>query len=167
MQLTQSPRIDQVGNLLKRYHFNPHHLVLEITETALMDNIETSRKILNELSELGIGLATDDFGTGYSSLSLLQKLPFTELKIDKSFVDKIAESEDAREIVKAILQLARVMRLGVVAEGVEEEEQLNFFCSALEQVEKSNHFVQGYYFSKPLSSDAVKKFLEKIKKSGA
>ncbi|SMP88880.1 EAL domain-containing protein, partial [Epsilonproteobacteria bacterium SCGC AD-308-O04] len=114
-------------------------------------------EILQGFRDMGIGLAIDDFGTGFSSLSYLQKLPVTRLKIDKSFVDNLPDSDNSVSIVKVIVALAKTFHLQITAEGVETREQLEF----LQTIECDE--VQGYYYSKPLSLDELRKFYDKDK----
>jgi len=124
----------------------PGLLQLEITETALMENVAHAREILHELAGLGIRLAIDDFGTGYSSLSYLKALPIHKLKIDRSFVRDVVVDNDDASIVTAIIGLAHNMGLTVISEGVETEEQMAFL---------KKHGCdegQGYYYSRALDS---------------
>lgn len=125
----------------------PKWLELEITESTAMQSIENTVAILEQLSQLGIQISIDDFGTGYSSLNYLKKFPLTRLKIDRSFIQDIVEDPDDAEIVKAIVAMAHSLKLEVVAEGVENEEQLMYLRSI-----ECDH-VQGYLFSKPLPSN--------------
>jgi predicted signal transduction protein with EAL and GGDEF domain len=103
--------------------FPPQRLEIEITEDALVSDFESARAILASLKNLGVAVALDDFGTGYSSLRHLRELPFDELKIDRSFVHSIADSDEALSIVRTIIQLAKSLGLGVTAEGVETDAQ--------------------------------------------
>ena len=103
----------------------PHRLEIEVTETALLEEKAAATKILGKLAKQGIGIALDDFGTGYSSLSYLQALPFTKLKIDRSFVMDIGENPRSLKLLSNVAQLGKDINLTVTAEGVETEEQLN------------------------------------------
>ncbi|PHS25394.1 MAG: diguanylate cyclase/phosphodiesterase [Methylophaga sp.] len=143
-----------VRNLLEELGMSAKHLELEITENILMDDTNLAISTLTELSDLGISLAIDDFGTGYSSLSYLKQFPLDVLKIDRSFVRDITDDADDAAIVDAILAMSRKLNLEVVAEGVETVEQLDFLQ------EHDCPRVQGYYFSKPLSFDDFKAFIE-------
>jgi EAL domain-containing protein (putative c-di-GMP-specific phosphodiesterase class I) len=120
------------------------HLELEITESLLMDDPEESASTLRDLNQMGIQFAIDDFGAGYSSLSYLKRFSIHTLKIDQSFVRDITADPDDAAIVKAVIAMARSLKLRVVAEGVETAEQLEFLraheCEGM----------QGYYFSKPM-----------------
>ena len=123
----------------------PQRLEIEVTETALLEEKATATKILGKLAKQGIGIALDDFGTGYSSLSYLQALPFTKLKIDRSFVMDIVENPRALKLLSNVAQLGKDINLTVTAEGVETEEQLNLIAehSKVDQI-------QGYLFGVPL-----------------
>lgn len=132
-------------------------IVFEITETVVADDVEKLITIMNRLRAYGIRFSMDDFGTGYSSLSYLHQLPMDEIKIDKSFITQLNKSEqdEERRIVQTIFNIAKNLRLSIVAEGVETEEQRQFL------VENHCDILQGYYFSKPLkSSEFEKHFLE-------
>ncbi len=123
---------------------SPKYIELEITESALMEDVNKSNEILKELKKWGIEISIDDFGTGYSSLSYLKKFPIDTLKIDQSFVRDILEDKDDAAIVSAIIAMANSLRLNVIAEGVETGEQLNFLAT-----EGCNE-VQGYFLGKPI-----------------
>ncbi|MGL6282484.1 MAG: putative bifunctional diguanylate cyclase/phosphodiesterase, partial [Microcoleaceae cyanobacterium] len=129
------------------------NLKLEITETVIMKEPQEAIAILNELAERGIQLFIDDFGTGYCSLSYLQQFPFSGLKIDRSFIKRVLSSSDNTHIVKTIISLAEILHLNIVAEGIEMVEQLNYL--------RSLHcdYGQGFWFSKPLNSEAAKMLL--------
>jgi len=140
---------DQVRQMLEEARLPARMLRLEITETIIMERAAAAVAVLNSLHDLGVGLCFDDFGTGYSSLSVLHRFPMDVLKIDRSFIHRMGETDENVEIVRAILTLARNLGREVVAEGVETEEQLAQLaalgCDA----------VQGYYFSRPLDRDAA------------
>ena len=141
---------EQVRQALSESALDPTRLVLEITEGVLLQNPEHARVVLNSLQKLGVRIAVDDFGTGYSSLSYLKRFPLSSLKIDRTFVRDMGQSINDRVIVSAVLSLARELGLDVVAEGVEELEQLKFLR------EKGCPLVQGYYIGKPMApSDFV------------
>jgi diguanylate cyclase (GGDEF)-like protein/PAS domain S-box-containing protein len=125
------------------------YLELEITESLLLSNADVTSSVLRELKGMGIKLAIDDFGTGYSSLSYLKQFPFSKLKIDRSFIRDVAVNSDDAAITTAIISMAKSLSLKVIAEGVENEAQMSFL-RALRCDE-----IQGYYFSKPLSTDEV------------
>ena len=146
-QLRQLNFISRIKSIMRSYEISPTSLELEITETTLMENPERTVKLLDELYSLGLHLAIDDFGTGYSSLSALQQFPISTLKIDKSFVRDVATSSDDATIVGTIIHMGKSLKMDVVAEGVETEEQLNI----LQQMDCT--YVQGLLFGEPMSSD--------------
>jgi hemerythrin-like metal-binding protein/diguanylate cyclase (GGDEF)-like protein/PAS domain S-box-containing protein len=127
---------------------------IEITESAIMEDFETSIKKMFKLKELGFDLGIDDFGTGYSSLAYLKEFPISFLKIDKSFTDGIPHDKKTVSIVKSIIYLAKQLDLKITAEGVEHAEQFSWY--------KDNHCdeVQGYYFSKPVTKEELIKLLK-------
>jgi diguanylate cyclase (GGDEF)-like protein len=135
---------DQVRQALGESGIAPSRLVLEITEGVLLHNPEQAQALLVSLQQLGVRISVDDFGTGYSSLSYLKRLPLSSLKIDRSFVRDMTESQNDRVIVSAVLSMARELGLQVVAEGVETIEQLDFLR------DKGCPFVQGYYIGRPM-----------------
>jgi len=143
-QFRQGHLLEQVRNALSAARLDPRSLELELTETVVMTNPEQSTAILEQLSRMGVLLSVDDFGTGYSSMSYLQRFPIDKLKIDREFVkDLVSRSEDA-SIVRAIISLAHGLKLKVVAEGVETNEQLQF----LQAVGCDQY--QGFHFSPPM-----------------
>jgi diguanylate cyclase (GGDEF)-like protein len=152
-QFLQPDLLKQIQEVLRETGLDPRSLKLEITETVVMENIETATHTLEQLRALGVELSIDDFGTGYSSLSYLQRFPVSTLKIDRSFVSRMAESDGTAEIVRTIAKLAQNLGMDVVAEGVETEgqrEQLRAFeCE----------FGQGFFFSRPMDGDAAEAFL--------
>jgi EAL domain-containing protein (putative c-di-GMP-specific phosphodiesterase class I) len=119
-------------------------LTLELTETALLRRDERLQNDLAELKQIGVRLAIDDFGTGYSSLSYLRELPIDVVKMDKSFVDGIAESEQRLALAEGIVQIARTLRLEVVAEGIESEAQRDLLTAM------GCHYGQGYLLARPM-----------------
>ncbi len=154
-QVRQPDFVDMVENILDESGFDPHLLELEITESAVMDNVQEAVRILNIFQQRGISLAMDDFGTGYSSLSSLQRLPLSKLKIDRSFIREVTSNPNDAALTSSVIALGRTMGLGVVAEGVETEEQLNF----LRQMDCAQ--VQGFLFSKPLPAREVSALFER------
>jgi diguanylate cyclase (GGDEF)-like protein/PAS domain S-box-containing protein len=132
----------------------PHGcLTLEITESTLMGNLDYAREILGRLRDLGIGLDLDDFGTGYSSLSYLHRLPFDAIKIDRSFIRDLEDSQESRAIAQSIIGLGQSLNIKVVAEGIETAEQRDRL------VQLGCLYGQGYFFSKPLDPKAMKAVL--------
>lgn len=146
-QLKQANFIQRINSILRGHEVSPTSMELEITETTLMENPERTIKLLDQLYGLGLHLAIDDFGTGYSSLSALQQFPISTLKIDQSFVRDVATNPDDATLVGTIVQMGRNLNMDVVAEGVENEEQLNF----LQRLDCT--YVQGLLFGDPMSSD--------------
>lgn len=138
-----------VIEILNQSGIAPGQLDLELTESSIMQNAEFAAGVLTRWKNLGINISIDDFGTGFSSLASLKRLPIDSLKIDRSFVCDATTDPDDAAIVLAIIQLAHNLRLKVVAEGVETEEQLRFLH--LHRCDE----IQGYFFSKPLSADAL------------
>ena len=145
---------EQVSELLEAKKLNPTMLTLEVTESALMGELVTSLDILTRLRLKGIGLSIDDFGTGYSSLSQLHKIPFSELKVDRSFVMSMLQDEEAKAIVKTCIMLGHELNMQVVAEGVETKEHLELLK------EMGCDIAQGYYFSKPVVAEEMIKMLQ-------
>jgi diguanylate cyclase (GGDEF)-like protein len=148
-QLQHPGIVDEVRAALAAADLDPHSLVLEITETAIMEQLDAAITILTELRRLGVRLALDDFGTGYSSLSYLQRLPVDILKIDRTFVSGVAGSAEDSALARAIVTLGQTLGLETVAEGVETAEQL----AALREL--GCQLGQGYYFAKPMDPEAV------------
>ncbi|BBD09134.1 EAL domain-containing protein [Desulfovibrio ferrophilus] len=143
-QASHTNLLAMVRRTLHQTNLPPHRLKLELTETAVMESPDASQMILERLKVLGVQLAIDDFGTGYSSLSHLSRLPMDSLKIDHSFIVDLLETEENKEIVKAIVVLAQALELEVVAEGVENEAQL-------EQVRQLGcNMVQGFHLGRPM-----------------
>jgi diguanylate cyclase (GGDEF)-like protein len=156
LQVTQPNFIDQVEQILQETGLDPKCLKLEITETAIMDNLDIACKRFEQLRDRNIQVYIDDFGTGYSSFGYLQNLPIDVLKIDKSFINKIAFDENSLQIVQAIMSLARSIGMGVVAEGVETSEQL----ACLEAMGQES--VQGYFISRPVDSLAAETIIQEL-----
>jgi len=129
-------------------------LVLEITETTLMEHMELATTVLDELKGIGVTVSVDDFGTGYSSLSYLRRLPIDTLKIDRSFVSDVTKGNGDHEIIRAIIALARKLNLAVVAEGVETQEHYEAV------LELQCDYGQGFYFSHPISVEEATELLE-------
>ena len=127
--------------LITRYRIKPNTLILEITETELMGDIRYATNLCHELAELGVGLAIDDFGTGYSSMKYLKQFPISKLKIDRSFIMDISSSRESREIVSAIIAMAKALNISLTAEGVETTEQEAFLTLS------GCHQAQGFLYS--------------------
>ena len=131
----------------------PRNLGLEVTENILMQDIDNATKSLKKLNLLGVQIAVDDFGTGYSSFNYLKNLPISALKIDRTFIADICRDDKDRNIVKTIIDMAHSMNLYVVAEGVEDKEQMNLLT------EFSCDQIQGYFISRPVSAVEITKLL--------
>jgi diguanylate cyclase (GGDEF)-like protein len=142
-----------VDAILTETGFDPGCLELELTETYLMQDSKSTARVLSSLKELGARLALDDFGTGYSSLSYMRRFPIDTLKIDQSFVRDLTTDADDASVVSAVINMAKSLHMGIVAEGVETAEQRRF----LEDHECSE--AQGFLFSRPLTADAFAGFL--------
>jgi EAL domain-containing protein (putative c-di-GMP-specific phosphodiesterase class I) len=155
VQFNQRKVWHAVRGALERSGLAPERLMLELTESMVMVNAEASIEMLYELKEMGIKLALDDFGTGYSSLTYLSRFPLDELKIDRSFISGLPVERDSIAIVSAILALARELELKVVAEGVENRDQLQFLRSRRCQE------YQGYLCSRPAPAEAFANLLRK------
>ena len=148
-QFQHAEIVDRVRDVLHDTGLEASALDLEITETTAMQNAETSVEVLHALRALGVSVSIDDFGTGYSSLNYLKRFPITGVKIDRVFVRDLATSDGDAAIVAAVIGIARSLRIGVTAEGVENAEQLAFLrrrkCDA----------AQGYLFSRPVSAESL------------
>ncbi|HPW77398.1 MAG: Phytochrome-like protein cph2 [Candidatus Omnitrophica bacterium ADurb.Bin292] len=146
--------VDMVMGILRETGIDPKSLDLEITESTIMERLEETTETLRRLKEMGCHITIDDFGTGYSSLTYLKTFPINMLKIDKSFVDNIVTDADDRAITQAIISMAHSLKLEVVAEGVEEESQLEILKM------QGCDILQGFLFSKPLPADDVTRVIE-------
>ncbi len=147
MQFRQPGFVSMLADAIKEFDVDPAFLQIEVTESAIMDDVPDTVKILNRLQAMGIGIALDDFGTGYSSLSHLSNLPLNKLKIDQSFIRKMADNQSSRSITEAIIGLGRTLNLKVVGEGIESEEAMDFLR------DHGCDQVQGFLFSRPLPPD--------------
>jgi len=153
-QFRDASLVGQIKQRLSKYQIPSELVEFEITEGVLMDGISTVQITLTDMHELGVKLSMDDFGTGYSSLSYLKKFPFDIIKIDKSFVMNMENSPADRTLVKAAISMARSLELKVVAEGIENIEQLNYIKSY------GCEYGQGYLFSRPLPEKEFYKLLK-------
>lgn len=153
--------LEVIRELVAETEIQSSQLELEITESLLMDNLESKIHILQHIKNMGIRLAIDDFGTGYSSLNYLKRLPIDVLKVDRSFVMDIPDDKDDMEITAAVIAMAHKLGLSVVAEGVEKGEQAEFL--------KTNQcgFAQGYYFGKPMSVSDLYEYIGSSEKWGS
>src|SRR6266404_784872 len=149
-QLSQPDLIDRISQILSETGIEASTLKIEITESAIIENIDAAAMTLRRIKALGIRLSLDDFGTGYSSLSYLHRFPVDTLKIDRSFISGLGARDEDSEIVRTIVELAHNLHMEVVAEGVETEEQVSYLKAL--QCE----YGQGYYFSRPLDAESAK-----------
>lgn len=153
--------VNIVGNVIGKSKINPKNIKLEITESALISEPTGAEDVLNALKDIGVTIALDDFGTGYSSLGYLHKFSIDDIKIDRSFVAELHNSEKSLDIVKAIVGLAKTFKLNIVAEGIETEKDVlslnNLDCD----------MGQGYLFSKPLDVNSAHEFAQKYSKEPA
>lgn len=140
---------DKVTKMLAEHYFDPTRLVMEITESDAMDDPSLTMDILTRLRLKNIKLSIDDYGTGYSSLLQLYRMPFTELKVDKSFVMQAMKSEEASTIVRTTIELGHGLGLKVVAEGVEDQETYDWLKGL------GCDIGQGYFISRPIDADNV------------
>ena len=134
--------------------FDPGKLILELTETTLMLDVDATLIRLKLLKALGVNLAIDDFGTGYSSLAYLRQFPIDVLKIDRTFVSGMTETRESAAIVHTLVQLGKVLGLATVAEGIETDEQRERLK------EEEVNIGQGFFFARPLDVEGVEQFLE-------
>ncbi len=154
LQFSRSGLVHSIESIIRETGIRPDRLELELTETAVMLNIDESILVLKELKNLGISIAVDDFGTGYSSLSYLRKFPIDRLKIDRSFIMDIGKDPANNSIIDAIISLARGMSLEVVAEGVETEWQADFLR------DRGCSIAQGYWYSPAISAESFRDYVE-------
>ncbi len=144
---------DHVDSLLRQSNLSGYQLGLEMTESSLIPSMDTAVSVLGSLRDLGVSLHMDDFGTGYSSLSHLHRFPFDVLKVDRSFVQRLERSGQALQIVQTIIELARVLGMDVVAEGIETDEQLQILRDT------GCRYGQGYLFSPPLPAQDIESLI--------
>ena len=154
-ELNQRNIVDIIRTVIKETGIDPGKLEIELTENIVFSNFNKIRIILEEIKNLGVRLAVDDFGTGYSTLSQLAHFKFDTLKIDQRFAPSITTSESDAAIVSGIITIARNLKMNIVAEGIEEQPQLDFYIS------QGCINIQGYYFAKPLQRKALVPFLQK------
>lgn len=148
--------MEKIYNLFLSKNVKEGEIEIEVTETALMLELNRAEEVLRHLKELGLSIAMDDFGTGYSSLTYLHVLPFDVLKIDREFIKNVKTEDEDSFIYKTVVDLAHNLKLQVVAEGIETKEQKEFLL-------KNNcDMGQGFYFAKPLPPEEIEKYLEKL-----
>ncbi len=154
-QFSQRELPEIIETVLKETGFPAKYLELELTESLLMDNIEHAVEMMYKLKDMGIRLVIDDFGTGYSSLSYLKQFPVDKLKIDRSFISELVNTDNDAAITRAIINLGHSLNLEVLAEGVETELQKDFI------IQHGCDYAQGYYFQRPDKAEALKELLKK------
>jgi EAL domain-containing protein (putative c-di-GMP-specific phosphodiesterase class I) len=152
-QFMQKDLVKMFTEFIDKYEIETGELIVEVTESVMMKDVDQAVIILQELKAVGISVALDDFGTGYSSLSYLKRFPIDKLKIDKSFIDNLFSSPDDASIVEAIIVMAHKMNMEVVAEGIETRDQLAY-------LKKHDSDVgQGFYFDRPLKAEKLSSLL--------
>lgn len=158
LQLQQSDIAQRIRAILDETGLDPHHFGVEVTESMLLDQIEHVAQTLSQLKAIGVEIALDDFGTGYSNLAYLSKLPIDVLKIDRSFVHDVTAPTQDVSVTRALINMAHGLNMKVLAEGVENESQLALLvASHCDQI-------QGYYFSRPVTADAIGEMLRDDKR---
>jgi EAL domain-containing protein (putative c-di-GMP-specific phosphodiesterase class I) len=156
VQIEANTLVDTVVETLRETGLPPEHIELEVTETALLRDKSHAIKVLRDLKRVGIKVSLDDFGTGYSSLSYLRCLPIDAVKIDRSFILDIVDSEQDRALVRSIMNMAKVLGLTVIVEGVEEAAQ----CDLLAEMDCD--LIQGFVYSEGVSAERVPEILSRI-----
>ncbi|MCV3273479.1 putative bifunctional diguanylate cyclase/phosphodiesterase [Roseobacter sinensis] len=159
-QLVQPSFLEHVSDILFESRLPPERLELEVTEASIIDDQAHTLRVMHRLKEMGIGIAMDDFGTGYSSLATLQTFPFDKIKIDRSFVQNVHLDDQRAAIVRATLLLGAALKIPVLAEGVEVEDELSFL-----RRERCD-LVQGFYFGRPMSRDDLHRLFERDARLG-
>jgi EAL domain-containing protein (putative c-di-GMP-specific phosphodiesterase class I) len=152
-QLQHPTFVADVAEVLRASGIDPRTLVLEITESVMMQDVTATMALLRKLKGLGVRLAIDDFGTGYSSLSYLRQFPFDLLKIDKSFIDDVGVIVNQKELTSAIIELGKTLDMELVAEGIERRDQL----TRLQTLDCE--MGQGFLFAEPMEAAAVERLL--------
>jgi len=148
-QIEDGRHLQKIYKIIEKSGIERSLIKFEITESLAMDDVDYSLKVMNEMKEKGFRIAIDDFGTGYSSFSYLHKFPIDYLKIDITFIRNMTKSAEGKNIVEAIINLAHVLKLKTIAEGVEKEIELK----ELNKID--NDYIQGYYFSCPMPEDKI------------
>lgn len=154
--MMKSDFVEEIRELMDNYHIPADQLEIEITESILIESAEKASAILGKIKDMGIKIAIDDFGTGYSSLSYLNSFPSDTLKIDKSFIDKMNSGASSQKYVEAIISLAHVMDFEVVAEGVEEPDQLETLRSI------NCDYIQGFIWGRPLPKEEARQLVKDL-----
>jgi diguanylate cyclase len=152
-QLQQEDLVERIAGILRESGVSPESIQLEITEGAVLKNVDSAIAMLRQLNEMGIQIALDDFGTGYSSLTYLKRFPIDAVKIDRSFVRDLEHDDSDATIVSTVIGMAENLHLNVIAEGVETENQLEFLR------QRGCNEYQGYLFSRPVPPEEFAEFL--------
>ena len=152
--LMKNDFLDELRADLEASGVPPSQLEVEITESIMIDSTDKALQCINEIKKMGVKIAIDDFGTGYSSLSYLNKFPANLLKVDKSFIDKMNASDSSKQYVAAIISIGHIMGFDVIAEGIEEEAQLE----TLREI--GCDFIQGYLWGRPLPKEDAEKLVK-------
>jgi EAL domain-containing protein (putative c-di-GMP-specific phosphodiesterase class I) len=153
-QMERDRVVDDVHSALKRSDLEPARLVLELTESGLMHDVDATVARLQLLKAIGVRIAIDDFGTGFSSLAYLRKFPIDVLKIDRSFVSGMADATEATAIVRSLVQLGEALGLETVAEGIETDDQRDRLT------EESVRYGQGFLFARPMKLEDLNRILK-------
>lgn len=155
IQLQDENIVEVIKNILDEVSLDPEYLILEITENTSLHNSDDVFSKLDEIRDFGVRIAVDDFGTGYSSLSYLHKVPIDFLKIDREFIKDLIEDVRCQTIVHFIINMANNLNILIIAEGVENEQQVHYLTSL------GCNVIQGFIFSKPIPNNDYKKYLSK------
>ena len=147
VQLLQKDVVSNIKRVLNKTQVNPANIVLEITESFVINDMKRVLEIIEGLKQMGLRIALDDFGTGYSSLNYIKQLPFDIIKVDKTFIDDILEDDYAQAFVKLIVDLSKTIGTQIVVEGIEHKEQFDLLKKL------GVNYIQGYYFGKPVPAD--------------
>ena len=158
--IVQPDLVERIKQILHDTHLDPGDLHLEITESVIMDNYELTSEVLDQLKHLGVKLQVDDFGVGYSSLSYLSRFPLDALKIDRTFVSKMSQDNTHMKIVQAIVMMTHGLGMGVIAEGVETEQQLDQLRSL------GCESIQGFLVARPLDDISAFDLLKRSRENG-
>lgn len=153
--LMRNDFLDEVRDILDSCGVPARQIEIEITESVMIDSVNKALECINELKKMGVRIAIDDFGTGYSSLSYLSEFPADMLKVDKSFIDRMNESDSSRQYVSAIISIGHVMNLDVISEGVEDDDQLD----TLKEI--GCDYIQGFIWGRPMEADAAAELVTK------
>ncbi|WVX51167.1 putative signaling protein [Roseobacter fucihabitans] len=155
-QLVQPSFLEHLSDVLMESRLDPALLELEVTEASIIDDQEYTLKVMSKIKEMGVCIAMDDFGTGYSSLATLQAFPFDKIKIDKSFIRDVHLNKQRAAIVRATLLLGEALEIPILAEGVEDEDELSFLN------DEQCKFVQGFLFGQPMSVHQVRELTDNL-----